>query len=654
MSNSLLKNIGRNSIADGLYKQVTTRSTRFYHTFGKTANLTEPTSAPVVDSRKYERTARNEIIAMKEISPSDISYVIPRLDWTSGVIYDNYDDAYSSEITGLNLKAGGTGYTSPVITIGDECPTTTSVTLNAQYYVTNTIGYLYTVTTAGITGSSNSVLGTTIGTTYTHGTAVLTCVGYQATATASLGIGALATVIVSVKMTYSGFGYISSPIVYITGGSGYNADISAVITIGKTGASILENTRYYVHNTNEGNIYICIDNNNGAASTISPSGISNYIFSTADGYQWKYMSSIPLNNKFLTTNYLPVYTASKDQYNATGSIVSVIIDNPGVGYTSSTTITVLGDGINAILTPTIDVNGSITGIIITNAGSGYSYANINISSEGTGASISVSLFTGPQSNSIQAYNENSVISGCIISAQIVSGGYGYTYANISFKGDGSGAIASAVITNGKISKIDFTSVGLSRGKDYNWADVIIDGDGYGALIRTVISPFGGLGKDPINQLCAKSLMFYSKINNNTHHGINIANDYKQIAIIKDPLRYNNGLFLKSSFASTCWKVAATSSISSSFTIDSIITTYSNSTPYTFRIVYVSESTILLIPIDNGIPVAGMQFTTNDGVSFIASSAIPPNVDKYSGDLMLIDNEAAFIGNSVVVRTIINL
>ena len=46
---------------------------------------------------------------MKQIGPSDVAFVIPRIDWTNGEIYDMYDDQYSTEVQGMNLINGGYG-----------------------------------------------------------------------------------------------------------------------------------------------------------------------------------------------------------------------------------------------------------------------------------------------------------------------------------------------------------------------------------------------------------------------------------------------------------------------------------------------------------------------------------------------------------------
>jgi hypothetical protein len=56
--------------------------------------------------------------------------------------------------------------------------------------------------------------------------------------------------------------------------------------------------------TDIGNVYKCISNNNGANSTVKPTSTSPAVFSTADGYKWKYMYTISgLNAENFLTPY---------------------------------------------------------------------------------------------------------------------------------------------------------------------------------------------------------------------------------------------------------------------------------------------------------------------------------------------------------------
>ncbi|CAB4140746.1 hypothetical protein UFOVP395_81 [uncultured Caudovirales phage] len=110
------------------------------------------------------------------------------------------------------------------------------------------------------------------------------------------------------------------------------------------------NTAYAAYNQDDANLYSkdfyvvtdsfevykCIDNNNGANSTVKPSlTATSGVFKTGDGYVWKYMYTVDpaSNTKFTTTSYIPVVPNTAVQGNATpGSIDVIKITNGGSGY----------------------------------------------------------------------------------------------------------------------------------------------------------------------------------------------------------------------------------------------------------------------------------------------------------------------------------
>lgn len=110
------------------------------------------------------------------------------------------------------------------------------------------------------------------------------------------------------------------------------------------------NTVYAAYNQNDANLYSkdfyvvtdnfevykCIDNNDGANSTVKPSLTSTSgVFKTGDGYVWKYMYTVDpaSNTKFTTTSYVPVVPNTAVQGNATpGSIDVIKVTNGGSGY----------------------------------------------------------------------------------------------------------------------------------------------------------------------------------------------------------------------------------------------------------------------------------------------------------------------------------
>ena len=84
------------------------------------------------------------------------------------------------------------------------------------------------------------------------------------------------------------------------------------------------------------NIFKCIDNANGAPSTIKPDTIQTSTFETSDGYKWRYVTSVTTANylKFATDDYFPVYvnTAITTAAPTHAGFEVLVVANGGVGY----------------------------------------------------------------------------------------------------------------------------------------------------------------------------------------------------------------------------------------------------------------------------------------------------------------------------------
>jgi hypothetical protein len=220
-----------------------------------------------------------------------------------------------------------------------------------------------------------------------------------------------------VRLVSTRYNWISGQI-YSMYRPNYSADYKA--NSAAENASNLYNAKFYVINNYR--VYKCIYNGsavanpNGIASTVAPTGTSNSVFTTADGYKWKFMYSIGTDDvvKFLTTSYMPLPatwgvggagdpTNGTDVKNAAvdGSIDTVVIKNGGSGYTDGTytSVPVRGDftrrtgGIQALATIVVS-GGTVTSVTITTAGKYYSYGVINVNSteiSGIGAGTNASL-----------------------------------------------------------------------------------------------------------------------------------------------------------------------------------------------------------------------------------------------------------------------
>lgn len=149
----------------------------------------------------------------------------------------------------------------------------------------------------------------------------------------------------------------------------------------------LNGLQYYIL-TSDYNVYKCINNNNGAASTVMPTSTGNTIVQTADGYLWKYMYTLSQAEvlKYLTYDYIPVKTnATVASAAINGGVHNVKVVDGGVGYTTAT-IALDGDGTGFVGTVNLS-SGVITGITVTNPGVGYTIANAIITGNGSGAVV---------------------------------------------------------------------------------------------------------------------------------------------------------------------------------------------------------------------------------------------------------------------------
>jgi hypothetical protein len=193
---------------------------------------------------------------------------------------------------------------------------------------------------------------------------------------------------------------------------------------------------------------------------------------------------------------------------------------------------------------------------------------------------------------------------------------------------------------------------VSYGQNYRWARVTISGNGYGAKARPVITPYGGHGKNAINGLFARTLMFYTNISGDKNQGFDVNNDYRQLGILKNPRQYNSTSAAVSITGSACFVISGAIS-TTFFPADSIIR--ESVTSKRFRIVTNTGTAALVQSLDNFVPQIGTTFANDGNFTFVANAVTNPTIDKYSGDLLFIDNRQGFtptIDQSVTLRTIL--
>ena len=144
---------------------------------------------------------------------------------------------------------------------------------------------------------------------------------------------------------------------------------------------------FYVVNS-DFNVYKCLDNNSGVASTVQPTGTNINTLETADGYKWKYLYTLTAaeQTNFLSTDFMAVpenANAGSGQSNVISAAVDGKIDiikikSPGSGGTNGTftNIDIKGDGSAGKCTVVVS-GGSITAVTVTTAGTGYTFATVS-------------------------------------------------------------------------------------------------------------------------------------------------------------------------------------------------------------------------------------------------------------------------------------
>ena len=177
-----------------------------------------------------------------------------------------------------------------------------------------------------------------------------------------------------------------------------------------TDTNLIESDNFYVM-TEDYNVYKCLWNASGAASTTKPTGVSTSPFTAADGYIWKYMYTVTTAKalKFLTNDYIPVQTLAsdggEDQWDVQtaavdGGIHVVKVTAGGTGYATAPAVTITGDGTGATANSTITAN-VVTAVTITAAGTGYTRASVTFASGAAAATAIISPKGGHGSDAVE-------------------------------------------------------------------------------------------------------------------------------------------------------------------------------------------------------------------------------------------------------------
>lgn len=295
-----------------------------------------------------------------------------------------------------------------------------------------------------------------------------------------------------------------------------------------------------VKNGSSYDVFKCLDNNGGKASTIEPSRLdvnySDQIYRTSDNYVWKYMYTISSSdmNNFATDSYVPVVANNQVVNGAvSGSIDVVKVEFGGSRYDNYLSGSIGASDLNVDGSKyKVNVSGNNSSSVIDDfyngcifkvvAGTGMgSYSRV-ISYQTSGSNRVVTLEDELNLDLTSTYE--------ISPGVVIEGDYFQT----------SNAVARAIVNAAAANTISYIEI-LDRGSGYKYANAHVSFDttvpvtssGAQANVRPILPPSGGHGHNPLEELGANKVCFSMTFNESVD-GFPSKNDFRQVGVITNP------------------------------------------------------------------------------------------------------------------------
>lgn len=596
------------------------------------------------------------------------------LDYTPGSttlrVYGNgYLEENPLRILGLNITEPGEGYITDPIAYSDDPFASEAFAIETevlQGVYLKAGKHIYKTISAGTTGLSAPTH--TSGEIIYNGTVALQYVGTTLTIELTrtgdaITDATLLGMLGYINVTNPGFGYTTAPNISITG-NGTNAEASCNVSEGRISNITIEN---------RGEDYTLMqvtfdppmveDATWTSEATVSLNEILEY-----DGNFYEVTNvdagttlgiTPPVHNSGTVTNgdveltfVAATATGTADIFYGYGysQTPEIYVSSAPIGgiTTELSAATIKTD---ALLAPVI-VNGQIVSAIVINGGVGYTSATIEAIGAGEGALLSPNLSYGDL-NTNQANIELLAVPGTIDAIKITNPGTGYFASNavVTITGDGEGAEATATVIGGKLSSITVTNTGSG----YTHAMVTISApdaeDGVQAKARAIVSPVDGHGKNAVEELGASDISLFSSIAAELNQGFTVTNDYRQLGILKNPQQFATNKRLNTVLGSACYAVNVSypGSDGSNIPLDTDLLDENNNRFRVVAIVTGSNScSLLLQSVDNAeLQLAqNLYFIINEEISGTLSinNLVAPTANKYTGSMLFIDNRNAFVPN----------
>lgn len=644
---------------------------------------TDPLNQDDATNRRY----RSEMVFTKKISPSDVSLAIPRIDWTSGTVYDQWDHTvdmlgkqfyvltedfnvykclYNHQGSPSTVKPYGTFFTPIETADGYIWKYLYNIpAFKRSKFLSVTTMPVQKALTEGFY-SNGQIEGVTVleeGDGYTL--TPLTSITVDDTGcTTGSGASATATIdpitgeIISVSVDTPGSGYTAGVNV-VAVGIGQGAVLEAVIVAGTVSAVNVIRGGYGYDTTGTN-----IDFRLGGA-TFSPQ------ISRVDGSIYRvditnpgvgYVSPPALEVvedpgvPNLGTGKFGNPRASVEAIVYDGSVQLVAITDPGINYAydNSTTITVVGDGSGAKMIPVIE-NNKFVDAVVEERGSGYSdAAAIIVSSTGSGAIVRP-IISQSDFVSDQMVVEQTAVEGAIHAIQVTAVGENYTTDTyVTVTGNGSGCEAYPEIINGRVERIHISN----PGSGYTFASVTITDPGrpvvtVPASAYPILPPLGGHGSNAPAELFANTLSISTSLRGELEVE-NIIQEFRTFGMIKNP----RSILTNTPYRNDSSLLAYTVQLADSIGLEKDDVLFLDDIEMNkFRVLDISGTSVKLLPLDRtAVDPIGTLVSVNTGLTYNSKAILgAPDFNKYSGSLVYISTESPFVfssDQSITIKTYI--
>jgi hypothetical protein len=330
---SIITNKLRKSIAQSIYEDILSRRNNYYYFFGNPANGVTLETTPL-STREYEGKVRRNMVAAKRLYASDVAFVVPRFNWSSGQVYDKV----SSLETGIVSSTSG-----PKFYVYDD----------QNYRVYKCIDNNY--------GAASTVR-PTLTDAYNFKTADGYTWRYMYTIPAGMRSKFLTAdylpVFNSLQSRYYSDGGLNE-IVIVKSGSSYAQATTWIEVVGDGTGAVLEPV---IYNGQLGDVIVKNPGRDYTKATL-------IVRSSASGQGAEIVADLNVGD-------LDSDQALVELLSTPGTVDSIEVTTIGTGYSSSSTVKIIGDGTGASAQLVINADNTISKILVTKPGTGYSWAEV--------------------------------------------------------------------------------------------------------------------------------------------------------------------------------------------------------------------------------------------------------------------------------------